>query len=108
MPVVDFLTLNAIVFALTPIEWSDDELDEAEYPDDVDDDFGDDADSDTVDTLPCPECGAEVFDQAEQCPVCGSYITFETSPWQGKSTAWIVLGLLGIVAVIWALSFATW
>ena len=88
---------------MIPIEWSDDELSEDEYPD-GDDDF----DRDGVDTLPCPECGAEVYEEAEQCPVCGKYITFDTSPWQGKTTAWIVLGLLGIVAVIWALSFAAW
>ncbi len=98
---------NPTPFALTPIEWSDDELDENEYPDEVEADF-DESDGDTVDTLPCPDCGAEVYAEAQQCTVCGNYVTFDSNPWQGKSTLWIVLGLLGILAVVWALSFAAW
>ena len=93
---------------MIPIEWSDDDFDEDELDEDEYPDGDDDFDHDAVDTLPCPECGAEVYEEAEQCPVCGNYVTFDTSPWQGKSTTWIVLGLLGIVAVVWALSFAAW
>jgi uncharacterized membrane protein YvbJ len=34
-----------------------------------DDDPDDDA------TVPCPACGADLFDDADQCPHCGHWIT---------------------------------
>ena len=71
------------------------------------DDFDDasvDAEGDELtDTVPCPACGAEVYEDAEQCPVCGEYIMPDTHTWSGKPTWWIVLGLLGILAVVVAL-----
>ena len=59
-----------------------------------------DSDDDLAETIPCPQCGAEVYEEAPQCPGCGHYITPDTSPWQGRSVLWIVLGLAGLVAVI--------
>ena len=47
------------------------DLDESEEIDDDDLDVG----GDETDTLPCPECGEAVYEQAERCPYCGSYIT---------------------------------
>ena len=41
--------------------------DEGPSPEDIDR-FGDD-------TAYCPECGAEIWDQAEACPECGSYLS---------------------------------
>jgi hypothetical protein len=75
---------------------SPDDLDDREYPDIEDDEEM---------TIPCPKCGAEVFDDAEQCPACGSYLIHDTRVWSGKSIWWIALGLLGIIAVILALAF---
>ena len=80
--------------------WSDDELHDDEYPDDWEDS---DDEEETL-TLPCPECGAEVYEDAEQCPQCGSYLTAGTHPFAGRSIIWIGLGLLGVVAVVWALT----
>ncbi len=54
-------------------------------------------------TLPCPHCRAEIYEDAEQCPYCGEYVTHSTSIWAGRPWWWIVLGLLGIVAVIFVL-----
>jgi hypothetical protein len=79
--------------------WSDDELDEREYPDEEDDAADD---SDTLETVECPECGREVYEELEQCPHCGQYITHDTRVWTGKPWWWIALALLGIVAVLWA------
>ncbi len=45
-----------------------------------------------------------IYDDAVRCPVCGEYITFATSPWQGKPWWWIVVGLLGIGATLYLLS----
>ena len=78
-------------------EWfeePDDELDEIEYLDEDDETF----------TLPCPECGADVYEDAVRCPACGNYITHPTSVWHGRPGWWIVLGLLGVVALILVLT----
>lgn len=72
------------------------------------DDYYDDDDvyeyDDEPEYLPCPNCGAEIQEDSVRCPICDTYITFSTSMWQGKSLWWIVLGLLGMVAVIYILT----
>ena len=81
-------------------DWLDDgfeELDVREYPDEDDD-------GDEAVTLPCPCCGAEIDEEAVRCPHCGSYITHSSNLWSGRSLWWIVLGVLGILAVILSLS----
>jgi len=78
-------------------EESGDELRDDEFPD------GDDHD-DLSQTLPCPECGLEVYEDAVRCPHCGNYITHDTSVWSGRPVWWIALGLLGTLAVILALA----
>jgi len=69
------------------------------------DDLHDDRDDgdDETDVVPCPECGAVVYEDAEQCPSCGLYIVPSTSPWRGRPRWWILLGLMGIAAVLWLL-----
>jgi hypothetical protein len=79
--------------------WSDD-FDDDEYPDP---DPSDDPD-DLTETVCCPNCGTDVYEDAEQCPKCGEYIDFSTSAWQDKPLPWVMVGLAGIVAVIIALS----
>ncbi|MBA2113262.1 hypothetical protein [Bremerella alba] len=75
--------------------------DSDEYDEDwIDDEPEDDQD----DTMICPECGAEIFDDVDVCPVCLHAIIHNTSPWAGKSFAWIIFGLLGIIATIVALA----
>ena len=70
-----------------------------------DDDLDDEDDEDgETEVVPCPACGVEVYEEAERCPACGEYIVHSTSPWGGKPRWWIVLGLLGIAAVIYALA----
>ena len=80
------------------MSWSNDgqPLRDEEYPEP-------DPDEDTYDTVTCPECGASVFEDAGQCPVCSAYISPSTSPWQGRSILWIALGALGTVGTIFAL-----
>jgi len=58
-------------------------------------------DDDSSEVVPCPECGADVYEDAEQCPTCGQYIVHSTSPWRGKPWWWVVLGLAGIMAMLW-------
>jgi uncharacterized paraquat-inducible protein A len=78
-------------------EFADDDLDEREYPDD------DQSDDDDPETVECPECHRQVYEEAEQCPYCGQYITHDTRVWAGKPWWWTALALAGIVGLIWVL-----
>ena len=78
---------------MTDLRWSDDR-DDREFDDDGE------YDDDSFDTVPCPACGADVFEDAVKCPSCGDYITHATSVWAGRSWLWIALGLLGSLALI--------
>jgi hypothetical protein len=77
---------------------SSDDFDDGDYPDE------DDVDDDLTDTVVCQHCGADVYEDAAQCPACGMYLTRDTRVWSGRSTWWVALGLLGVIAVILALS----
>jgi predicted nucleic acid-binding Zn ribbon protein len=79
-------------------DWDDERpLEEWEYPD------PDDADDEKTCTQECPMCGADVYEDAVQCPLCGEYMVARgRRAWEGRPLWWIVLGLLGIMAVIWA------
>ena len=74
--------------------WNDDELDDREFPDEDDDT------DDAAPTRDCLRCGADVYEDAEQCPLCGTWLTAETSPWKGRAWWWVALGLLGVFALV--------
>ncbi len=86
-------------------QWVDDD-DHDRY--DSFDDLGDSEPLDETDDEPalvdCPECGGAIYEEAEQCPLCGAYVIHRSSLWTGRSLWWIVLGLLGIAAVILVLA----
>ncbi len=63
---------------------------------------GDDADSVTSE---CPKCGADVYEDAVRCPLCGEYITHGRSAWDGKPVWWKLLGWAGVLAVLGTLMF---
>jgi len=73
--------------------WGDDDLND----DDEDEEYiPDDEDEET--TMPCPKCGAAVYDDAEWCPNCETYIseedpeTFQSGiPMWAKVTALVLL-----------------
>lgn len=79
-------------------DWSDEYAEDDAYYDDEDDDY----------TVPCPECGTEVYEDVDRCPNCGEYIIHSASTrdyvWGGRPVWWVVLGVLGILGVIIALS----
>jgi hypothetical protein len=39
---------------------------------------------DQVDTIACSNCRVEIYDEAEQCPHCGEYVSLATSPFAAK------------------------
>lgn len=71
------------------MRYRDDETD-LDEPDEPDDD-------DTGDTRTCPECRAAIYEDAECCPHCGTYLTDDEGiaarPW------WFVAGALLCLAV---------
>ena len=72
-------------------------------PEDEDWDEGEDAwddDESAAVVTECPKCGADIYEDAVRCPLCGEYVTQSTSPWSQKPGWWRVLGLAGIIAVI--------
>lgn len=77
----------------------------------ADDDFDDDDHSgfdtsgdDQDTTLPCPHCGEDVYDDAEQCPQCGRYLSREEAP-TGSRSWWIVIGVAVclVIVILWVL-----
>jgi predicted amidophosphoribosyltransferase len=77
---------------------SSDGFDDGDYPDE------DDVDDDLTDTVVCAHCGADVYEDAAQCPACGLYLLPDTRVWSGKPLWWVTLALLGILAVVLALA----
>lgn len=63
--------------------------------DDDDPEFDDDDDDDL--TVSCPHCGEPVFEDAEQCPSCGNYLSKEDTPW--SRPVWLVVGVVICLAI---------
>lgn len=76
----------------------DSELDAREYPEPDADVNGDD------ETVTCHYCRASIYEDAEQCPRCGNYISAEDSVRQ--LPRWVVVGALLCLAA--ALSWVFW
>jgi hypothetical protein len=68
---------------------------------DTDADLRDDSDSGSEPTVPCPACGAEMFEDSPRCPVCGEYVSAGGSQ-AGSRPLWVV-----VTAVI-CLAMAVW
>lgn len=69
------------------------------WDDDVDEDWPDEPEFE--ETRPCPACGADVYEDSPRCPICGEYITHSrSSTWAGRPVWYVLLGLLGIIAVV--------
>jgi len=79
----------------------DEDDDDLHDPDPSDMDDEDDADGDAeVDTHPCPHCGADVYEESQQCPVCGQYI--DEFP-RSNYPRWVpVAAVLVILAMLYA------
>jgi uncharacterized paraquat-inducible protein A len=57
---------------------------------------------DESDTVPCPHCGRDVYEDAERCPSCGQYLTREDAPPRQSWTFRILAIICLIVALAWA------
>lgn len=72
----------------------DDEEDDWELPE------PDEDDDDSIETVACPSCGRQIYEEAEECPYCHQYVTHSTSVLAGKPIWFVALAILGIIAVI--------
>ena len=61
------------------------------------DDWGHD---DEAETVPCPSCGTDVYEDAPACPVCGEYITTFRSPMAGMPRWFAILGVIGTLILV--------
>ncbi|MDP7163148.1 MAG: zinc ribbon domain-containing protein [Phycisphaerae bacterium] len=78
-------------------DWDEDDL-EKEGPQSIDlEELGYDADR--PDTVTCPFCGEEVYDDVDRCSACGHFLTQPKEDWSDKTWWWVLLGLAGLVAI---------
>lgn len=62
---------------------------------------------DATPTVPCPECGDDVYEESDHCPACGHLLSADsTHPFLGKPAWFVILGLLGLAATLVALAVA--
>ena len=81
--------------------WDDDDSDDSDYAG-----FST-AGEDDDPTLPCPHCGAEVYENAERCPECGKYLSEEDVP-SGPKPLWIIVGVLVCLVIVLGWVFGGW
>jgi endogenous inhibitor of DNA gyrase (YacG/DUF329 family) len=56
-------------------------------------------------TIPCPDCGAEVSEEADRCPECGHYLS--TTDAHDRRPAWYKAAIAFLIGLlIWA--FIAW
>ncbi|HEX8324288.1 MAG TPA: hypothetical protein VF595_10280 [Tepidisphaeraceae bacterium] len=80
--------------------YTHDEDDDPEFPDPSDTDDADD-ENDVLD--PCPNCKKLMYDDAEQCPYCGHYVTEETAPTSHAKWVTVTALICLVVAILMAL-----
>jgi uncharacterized protein (DUF983 family) len=64
--------------------------------DDADDEF--DSEEDDKSTIACPNCHKQVYDDAEQCPYCGHYISDQD--WSSGKPLLVVVGMILCLLVV--------
>lgn len=67
-------------------------------------DVGDEADE--LDTHPCPACGREIYEEAEQCPHCRAWVVRERSS-VATRPPWLVITVIVSIALVllWSLAW---
>jgi hypothetical protein len=61
-------------------------------------------DDDVTPTIRCPNCHRDVYSEADSCPHCGEFLIGDPTPLDSKPKWFVLLGLLGILAVVLVLS----
>ena len=76
------------------------DLSDRDLPDEAD---TDDSDADNAETIPCPHCRKPIYENAELCPHCKSYISNEDAP--RRYPWWLIAGVVVclVLVLLWAL-----
>lgn len=76
------------------------------FDDDDDDDDSEvyeesvEANSQDLQTLPCPYCKADVYEGADVCPKCGSFVTFDDlSEASSTKSKWFMVAAILLIAI---------
>ena len=83
-------------------KWTAEEEADDDDREDPDPSDMDDAESaDEVDTVECPFCGKAVYEHAELCPHCHSYISREDATARPPRRGWVIwAGVIVCLAVV--------
>jgi hypothetical protein len=108
---VSTVVLLDLAAALMKSRWHDDGADDFDFHDrQADDAWDDDGGSESLDPaeefVSCPQCGADVAEEALRCAVCGQWMPQPPGVFAGRPWWWVALGLLGIAATLITLAFA--
>lgn len=57
-------------------------------------------DSDDYEVVPCPHCGREISELAEQCPHCGQWIVHGAAGGRGHRPLLIVIAILLLLSLL--------
>ena len=57
-------------------------------------------------TLPCPECGAEIYEDADRCPACGASVVMRLADPRRRPRWWVVV--VGALVVLLLLAYVPW
>jgi hypothetical protein len=68
------------------------------YPDD-DEDWDAPNDDDEPETVPCPYCGEEIYEDTVRCARCGNYLSQEDAP-PRRHPWWIAIGALAVLGIV--------
>jgi hypothetical protein len=76
-----------------------------EDSDDFNDDFDDEPDGDADvddDVMPCPYCGAEIYEDAVRCPECDEYLSDAERTTTAQPRWVIATAVIVLAALLWA------
>jgi uncharacterized paraquat-inducible protein A len=80
-------------------DWDDPDADEFSAPG-----YGSDNDTETV---TCPYCHEEVYEDTVRCPRCENYLSKEDAP-PARQPWWIVIGILAVLGIVALWVFRGW
>jgi hypothetical protein len=86
-------------------EEDEDEEEDRDLPQAADMDDEDSAEGDE-DLVRCPYCGKSIYDGAEVCPYCKSYVSAEDAP-PSRKPVWLIVGVavcIVLVVLAWVLA----
>lgn len=53
------------------------------------------------DTVPCPYCKRDIYDDAERCPYCENYISEEDTSPPSRKPWWLILGAIACLYAVY-------